>query len=105
MPSKASKDNQTNNEQGTNDMIRPTLNINGSSAAELIDPRRAAMDHLMDAIEALKQVTPNGRDYLCQRDRLTADRNTHFDRLAALHTMREELLDEALHIQQQEKAA
>ena len=25
-------------------MIRPTLNINGSSAAELIDPRREAMD-------------------------------------------------------------
>ena len=42
-------------------MIRPTLNINGSSAFDLIDPRRAAMDHLMDAIEALKQVTPHGR--------------------------------------------
>jgi hypothetical protein len=82
-------------------MIRPTLNINGTDAFDLINPRREAMDHLMDAIEALKQVTPNGRDYLCQRDRLTADRNTHFDRLAALHTLREELLDEALHIKQQ----
>jgi hypothetical protein len=85
-------------------MIRPTLNISGSSASDLIDPRREAMDHLMDAIEALKQVTPNGRDYICDRERLIADRNTHFDRLAALHTLREELLDEALHIQQQERA-
>jgi hypothetical protein len=85
-------------------MIRPTLSINGSSASDLIDPRRDAMGHLMDAIEALKLVTPNGRDYICDRDRLTADRNTHFDRLAALHTLREELLDEALHIQQQERA-
>jgi hypothetical protein len=86
-------------------MIRPTLNISGSSAADLIQPRRDAMDHLMDAIEALKQVTPNGRDYICDRERLIADRDTHFDRIAALHTLRNELLDEALHIQQQEKVA
>jgi len=86
-------------------MIRPTLNNNGSSAADLINPRRDAMDHLMDAIEALKQVTPNGRDYLGDIERLVADRNIHFDRLAALHTLREELLDEALHIQQQKKEA
>jgi hypothetical protein len=88
-------------------MIRPTLNINGSSAFDLIDPRREAMDHLMDAIEALKQVTPNGRDYPSDLEQvaLVADRNIHFDRLAALHTLREELLDEALHIQQQERAA
>jgi hypothetical protein len=86
-------------------MIRPTLNISGSSAADLIDPRREAMDHLMDAIEALKLVTPNGRDYICDRNRLIADRDTHFDRIAALYTLRNELLDEALHIQQQERLA
>lgn len=86
-------------------MIRPVLNINGSSAFDLIDKRRDAMDALMDAIEALKQVTPNGRDYPGEYDRCGEDRNTHFDRLAALHTLREELLDEALHIQKQEKAA
>ncbi len=86
-------------------MIRPTLNINGSSAFDLVQPRRDAMDCLMDAIEALKQVTPNGRDYLGDRDRLIADRNTHFDRLAALHTLREELFDEALHIGNQARVA
>jgi len=86
-------------------MIRPTLNPNGSSAFDLIDPRRTAMGLIDEVIEALKQVTPNGRDYLCQRDRLTADRNTHFDRLAALRVLREELLEEALHIQQQERVA
>jgi hypothetical protein len=86
-------------------MIRPILNINGSSAFDLIDQRRNAMDALLEAIDALKQCTPNGRDYLGDRDRLIADRDTHFDRLSALHALREELLDEALHIQQQEKAA
>lgn len=86
-------------------MIRPVLNINGSSAFDLIDQRRNARDALLEAIDALKQLTPNGRDYPGQYDRCIADRDTHFDRLAALHTMREELLDEALHIQQQERAA
>ncbi len=86
-------------------MIRPTLNLNGTDAFDLIYPRRDAMDALRDAIEALKLVTPNGRDYICDRDRLIADRNTHFDRIAALHTLRNELLDEALHVQQQGRVA
>jgi len=85
-------------------MIRPTLNINGSSAFDLINPRRDAMDLINELIEALKQVTPNGRDYICDRERFIADRNTHFDRLAALRVLREELLEEALHIHQQERA-
>lgn len=84
-------------------MIRPIININGSSAFDLIDQRRNAMDALLEAIDALKQLTPNGRDYPGHYDRCIADRDTHFDRLAALHALREELLDEALHIQQQEK--
>ena len=86
-------------------MIRPVLNINGTSAFDLIDPRRTAMDLINEVIEALKQVTPNGRDYPNNTMACVADRVTHFDRLAALHTLREELLDEALHIQKQEKAA
>ena len=86
-------------------MIRPTLNINGTSASDLIDPRRNAMDLINEVIEALKQATPNGRDYPGDTMACVADRTTHFDRLAALHTLREELLDEALHIQQQERAA
>lgn len=85
-------------------MIRPTLNPNGSSAFDLIDPRRTAMDLINAVIDVLKQTTPNGRDYPGGwGDQLAADREIHFDRLAALHTLREELLDEALHIQRQER--
>jgi hypothetical protein len=82
-------------------MIRPILNNNGTDALDLIDTRRTAMDLIDEVIDALKQFTPNGRDYIGDRDRLTADRNLHFDRLAALHTLREELLDEALYIQKE----
>jgi len=62
---------------------------------------------ITELIETLKQVTPNGRDYPSDLEQvaLVADRNIHFDRLAALHTLREELLDEALYVQQQEKEA
>jgi hypothetical protein len=84
-------------------MIRPIINNNGTNALDLIDGRRNAMDLIDEVIDTLKQLTPNGRDYLGDRDRLIADRELHFDRLAALHTLREELLDEALHIQRQEK--
>jgi hypothetical protein len=86
-------------------MIRPILNNNGSSAFDLIDQRRHAMDALLEAIDALKQCTPNGRDYPSQYDRRIADRETHFDRLSALHTLREELKEEVLHLQQQLEAA
>tara|TARA_R110002126_G_C10387373_1_gene494717 strand:+ start:699 stop:968 length:270 start_codon:yes stop_codon:yes gene_type:complete len=84
-------------------MIRPIINNNGTDALDLIDGRRNAMDLIDEVIDALKQLTPHGRDYLGQYDLLAADRDTHFDRLSSLHTLREELLDEALHIQQQEK--
>jgi hypothetical protein len=88
-------------------MIRPTLNLNGSSAFDLIDPRRTAMGLIDEVIDALKQATPNGRDYPGDLEQvaLVGDRNIHFDRLAALHTLREALLDEALYIHKQERAA
>jgi hypothetical protein len=85
-------------------MIRPIINNNGTNALDLIDGRRNAMDLIDEVIDTLKQLTPNGRDYLGDRDRLIADRVTHFDRLNTLHSLREELLDEALHIQRQERA-
>jgi len=79
-------------------MIRPIMNNNGSSAEDLINPRRDAMDALQDAIEALKQAVPNGRDYPGDTIRCVEDRNIHFDRLATLHTLREELFSETLSI-------
>ena len=81
-------------------MITPTINLNGSSAANLINPRLTAMDHLMDAIEALKQVTPNGRDYL-NKDACHADRAIHYSRMEVLRALREELMREAVYIKEQ----
>ena len=83
-------------------MITPQININGSSIDDLVKPRLTAMDHLMDAIEALKQATPNGRDYPSDGDRCLADREEHFDRLAKLRALREEIMSEAIYIKEQQ---
>lgn len=77
-------------------MIRPTLNINGSSADDLIQPRRDAYDALQAAIKALQQVTPNGRDYPGDNDQCVADRQAHYDRIKDIHTIAAELVAEAV---------
>lgn len=79
-------------------MITPTVNINGTSRDDLINSRLEAMDHLMDAIEALKCVTPNGRDYPGDPARCAADRTEHYQRIGALTAMRDAIYAEAIRI-------
>ena len=85
-------------------MIQPILNINGTSADDLINPRRKAIRQIDDLIETLKQVTPNGRDYPGQPERCADDREIHYARCRDLHDLREILMREALAIIQQKDA-
>lgn len=82
-------------------MITPQININGSSADDLINPRLQAMDHLMDAIEALSQAVPNGRDYPGNTTACLADREEHYDRIRAIKAIREAVYAEAIAIKSQ----
>jgi hypothetical protein len=82
-------------------LISPTINLNGSDRAYLVEQRCAAMDHLQDAIEALARVTPHGRDYPTDYDRCLDDRETHFARIQAIKSLREAICAEAVAIQQQ----
>jgi hypothetical protein len=84
-------------------MIRPTLNINGSSADDLIDPRIAAYEALQAVKEALARVTPNGRDYPGDTAQCVADREAHYDRLATLRAIADELIAEVVTIKEQNK--
>ena len=79
-------------------MIRPTININGTSKDDLIDPRIKAMGLLRDAIEALKQVTPNGRDYPGDDAPYAADREEHYRRINAMNAIRDAIYEEAIRI-------
>lgn len=85
-------------------MIRPILNINGTSAEELIQTRRNAIEALDAAMKALQEMTPNGRDYPNQQDRCRTDRELHYSRFAQLDAMRNHIVDEAVEIMRQWEA-
>lgn len=82
-------------------MIRPILNINGTSAEELIQTRRNAIEALNAVMKALQEMAPNGRDYPGQQERCRADRELHYSRFAQLDAMRNQIMDEALEIMRQ----
>lgn len=82
-------------------MITPTINPNGSSIDDLIAPRVDAVLYLKSAIEALRQVWPNGRDYPGDADSCTADRDEHYSRIEVLRTMLEQIANEAVYIKEQ----
>ncbi len=85
-------------------MITPTLNINGSSASDLIDPRLKAIASLKLAIEDLLKVTPNGRDY-SNAEKCNIDRTLHYDRIEAIHGIWNEIYSEAIASKKQEQGA
>lgn len=76
--------------------IKPTINLNGSSRDDLIEPRREAFDHLQAAIEALRKATPHGRDYPGDPERCSRDREEHFARLGQLQALSDRLMHEAV---------
>ena len=84
-------------------MITPTININGSSIDDLIQPRLDARDGLHAAIDALLRATPNGRDYPGTGgvERCKADRELHYARIKALAAISDELMAEAVVIKTQ----
>lgn len=86
-------------------MIRPILNINGTSVEELIDLRRKAIQALDNAMKALQDMTPNGRDYPGLQDRCRTDRELHYARFSQLDALRNRIMDEALELMRQIEGA
>lgn len=76
--------------------ITPTINLNGTSRDDLIEPRRKAFDHLQAAIDALRSAAPNGRDYPGEPERCLKDRDEHWRRLGQLQALADRLLHEAV---------
>ena len=88
-------------------MIFPLIHLNGTAGADLQDQVTDAMLALSDAIKALQNAGPNGRDYYVQRD-VTAfaqAQQQHEDRLARLEAVQAELvaIAEAIHAQMTER--
>lgn len=78
--------------------IRPSINLNGQTAAVHIEDRRAAMDALKAAMDALSKLSPHGRDYPAAVDRLERDIAQHRTRYAVLNDLFNILQAEALQI-------
>jgi hypothetical protein len=84
-------------------MITPTLNANGTSADDLIDPRLKALGTLRLVTNTLAQVTPHGRDYPGDHFACMTDRISHYDRIATLNRIAAELMSEVAAIKKQTK--
>ena len=81
-------------------IMHPIANLNGTSREQLIDTRLAAVRALRDAMKAMQELSPHGRDYLGNNETWQAYRMIHAARFGALDAMANDLIDEALSLRE-----
>ncbi|WP_334147830.1 hypothetical protein [Hyphomicrobium sp.] len=81
-------------------MMQPTISLNGTSAADLIQMRLDAREALQNAREALGNVAPNMRDYIGNPDGFRRDREIHDARMMQIGQICDDLMAEAIAIQE-----
>ena len=74
-------------------MILPTIHLNGSAAADLAAGYREAYSAIGDAIRAVKNTAPNGRDYPKGQGELFEAIIEHDERISSLARIQQDLLD------------
>ena len=80
----------------------PLVNLNGASRESLVCARVAARLAVKEAMQALSECAPNGRDYQTAKPgRYEAARKLYTERFAFLDKLANELEDEAIAIQAQ----
>lgn len=74
-------------------MHKPTIHMNGTSKNALLESYLGAMEAIRDAIEAVQDTSPHGRDYYVQEDpdAFVGAVREHQARLKALQTVIGEL--------------
>jgi hypothetical protein len=80
-------------------IMHPIANLNGTSREELIMVRVKAYNALRDAMKAMQELSPHMRDYIGNQETWQADRNIHIARFSALDAMANDIMDEALSLQ------
>jgi hypothetical protein len=82
----------------------PTVHMNGTSYADLLEHVLKAYRSLRDTEQALRDMTPNGKDYYIQGDGAGEEaRRQHQRRLNAIRDIQEELEEIACGIQDQKR--
>lgn len=77
-------------------MILPIVHLNGTSREELIRLRCEAGQKIREALAALAEMAPNGRDYYPEPGRFEKARAQHDLRAAALRHLYDEIEAEYL---------
>jgi hypothetical protein len=82
-------------------MIKPTVHTNGDRAETLLEQYRTALNSVSDAMVALRECTPNGRNYYpISNEAIHVAIAEHSKRVEALQKVYDELLDLAQHVSQ-----
>jgi hypothetical protein len=81
------------------ELMKPIVNLNGTSRDDLIEQRMLAREAIRQAMEALQQTEPNGRDYIGHKEAYERDLAIYRQRLAMLDKLYNELELEAIAIQ------
>ncbi len=82
----------------------PTVHMNGTSAESLIDDAMKAYQAVGNALEAMRAVTPNARDYYVKGEEAAAEaRLQHQLRVMKLTDVRDDLQTIILGIQDQQE--
>lgn len=80
--------------------MKPSVNLNGTSKAALIQYRLDTITALEAALDALREIAPHGRDYPTF-DKLERDTRIYYGYRYRLHGLINSLADEATYIDQQ----
>lgn len=76
-------------------IMHPIVNINGTSRDDLVKMRIEARRAIHEALRALQELSPHGRDYIGDRDAWKRDSDIYCERFRILDAMSNDLLDEA----------
>jgi hypothetical protein len=72
-------------------LVTPQISINGTNPRNLVEDYSRARSALMEAVRALQEASPNGRDYQRDPTEFEAARRQHADRIKRLESVRHEL--------------
>ncbi len=82
--------------------VAPVVNLNGSSARDLVDQQRAIADAAYDLITVMCAATPHGRDYqVSANGEYEAARAEHAETIKSAQAIRTRAVDICLAIQKQ----
>lgn len=80
------------------DLMRPIVNLNGTSPEALIRSRMTARVAIDNLLTALRETAPNGRDYIGDNAAFDRDTAIYRSRFIWLDALSNDLMDEAIAI-------